>query len=398
MTTTPRPVRVAALCVFISFVLSGVTFASWAARLPAVRDQLGLSPQQMGLVLLVGSLGSVLALPLSGRIVGMIGSRNTIVAATALAVAGFGGAVWAVNLGSVLLVAVGLFAAMMGISAWDVGMNFSGTVVERRLGRSIMPWFHGGYSIGTVAGAAGGALASRVGLTLSMHVAVVLPVVLIVTLVAMRGLLPDVEPAEQASGATTAQAGYGRSWLEPRTLMVGLVVLAAGLTEGAANDWLALAVVDGFGTSNDVGAFGFTIFVVAMTVMRFAGTGLIDRFGRLAVLRLSTALAILGLLIFVCVPWLPVALVGALLWGLGAALGFPVGMSAASDEPLKAAARLSVVATVGYSAFLVGPGLLGLLAEQVGYRLALIAVVLPLLASLLVLRATRPPQVQDRQR
>src|SRR5699024_7012598 len=122
-----------------------------------------------------------------------------------------------------------------------------------------------------------------------------------------------------------------------------------------------------------------------------AGTMLLDRFGRVAVLRLCTALAITGLAVFTLVPWLPVAMIGAVLWGMGAALGFPVGMSAASDDPFRAAARLSVVATVGYAAFLVGPGTLGLLADAGGSRPALLAIMVPLVIGLLVIPAAREP-------
>lgn len=182
------------------------------------------------------------------------------------------------------------------------------------------------------------------------------------------------------------------AWLEPRTLLIGLVVLAAALTEGAGNDWLSLAVVDGFDRTDEIGALSFGIFVAAMTLMRFLGTGLLDRFGRVAVLRLCAGLALVGLLVFGLVPasmlWL--ALVGAVLWGMGAALGFPVGMSAASDDPLRAAARVSVVSTIGYTAFLAGPPLLGLLAEHVGYRHALLAIAVPIVIGLLVVNAAAP--------
>src|SRR5699024_7248642 len=146
------------------------------------------------------------------------------------------------------------------------------------------------------------------------------------------------------------------------------------LTEGAANDWLALAVVDGFEVPNDVGATGLTIFLIGMTAMRFAGTWLLDRFGRVAVLRLCTGLAIVGLAVFCLVPGWPLPRAGAGRGGMGAARGFPAGMGAPSDEPLPAAPRLSVVATIGYTAFLVGPGVLGLLADHVGTRNALLAI------------------------
>lgn len=389
-TVDTRRVRLAAASVFAVFLLSGATFASWASRLPAVRDALELAPDQMGVILFVGACGSLLSLPLTGRVIGAIGARRTVLAASGLAVVGMGLAVYGVTLGAPVLVAVGLFASMMGIGSWDMGMNFAGTVVERSLSRSIMPWFHAGFSVGAVLGAAGGTFASRHGIGLPVHLGVVLVVVLVAVIACVRGFLADPVESHDDDAGTRRGGRYARAWLEGRTLLIGLVVLAAALTEGAANDWLALAVVDGFGVTNDVGALGFTVFVVAMTVMRFGGTWLLDRFGRLAVLRLCTALAIVGLAVFGLVDDLPLAMAGAVLWGLGAALGFPVGMSAASDEPAHAAARLSVVSTIGYTAFLLGPPLLGLLADHVGYRTALLAVLVPLVASFFALGAAAP--------
>lgn len=388
MVQTSR-VRLAAGCVFAVFVLSGLTFASWASRLPTVRDELDLAPDQMGVILLVGACGSLLSLPVTGRIVAAIGSRLTVIAGATLAALGLAGAVIGVSQGSVVVVAAGLFAAMMGIGSWDMAMNFAGTVVERALSRSIMPWFHAGFSLGAVLGAAGGTVASSHHIGLSWHLGIALGFVVLAVLASVRGFLPDLDPPAEGE-APPARTSYARHWLEPRTLLIGLIVLSAALTEGAANDWLALAVVDGFEVPNSTGALGFTVFVVAMTVMRFVGTWLLDRFGRLLVLRLCTGFAIVGLAVFGLVPNLPIALAGAVLWGFGAALGFPVGMSAASDDPRHAAARLSVVSTIGYTAFLLGPPLLGLLADHVGYRTALLAVLVPLVASLLALPAAAP--------
>ena len=149
-------------------------------------------------------------------------------------------------------------------------------------------------------------------------------------------------------------------------------------------------MVDGFDQPNSVGALAFALFVTFMTLMRLLGTGLLERYGRVTILRLCTVLAVVGLLLFALAPFLPLALAGVALWGLGAAIGFPVGMSAASDEPARAAARLSVVSTIGHTAFMAGPPLIGLLAEQFGYRGALLFVVLPLVVSLTLIPATRP--------
>lgn len=394
MTSTPlTAARRGAAVVFGTFVLNGFTFANWLSRIPTIRDELSLRERDLGLIILVGSLGSVLSLPLAGRVLARIGARATVLTAAALATLGLGVAMAGITAGLPLLLTGGLFITTMGIGGWDVAMNFAGSRVEQALGRAIMPAFHGGFSVGTVLGAALGALAIRLGIGVPLHVLTVVGLALVAVVVLSRGFLSEPqEPADDGAGRQRTAPSFARVWLEPRTLMVGLVVLAAALTEGAANDWLALAVVDGFEVPNEVGATGLTIFLVGMTTMRFLGTWLLDRFGRVAVLRLCTALAIVGLAVFCLVPSMPLALAGAVLWGMGAALGFPVGMSAASDEPLKAAARLSVVSTIGYTAFLVGPGVLGLLADHVGTRHALLVILVPLVVGLLVIPAARPPQ------
>ncbi len=420
--TVERAVTTASAAVFAVFVLNGFNFASWAARLPAVRDALSLSAAQVGVLLLVGSIGSLAALPVSGLVVQRLGAPRTVAAFATANVAGLLVAATGVVTGQLLVVGAGLVLFGVGTGVWDAAMNLEGALVEQRLGRTVMPRYHAGFSVGTMAGAGVGALAAQLGASVLAHLLVVLGLSLAGTLWAVRSFLPaghfeahaaagassdpdgaspatavpatGAPAAEPAGPAAAAPAGAARTafgaWLEPRTLLVGLVVLAAALTEGAANDWVSLAVVDGFDQSHAVGALTFGLFVTAMTGMRLLGTHLLDRYGRIAVLRLCGALSMVGLLIFGLVPWLPLALVGVVLWGLGAALGFPVGMSAASDDPVRAPARVSVVSTIGYSAFLAGPPLLGLLAQHVGYRQALLAIAVPVVIGLVVVRAAAP--------
>ncbi|WP_159622893.1 MFS transporter [Ruania rhizosphaerae] len=388
-TVSPERARRGAALVMATFTLNGFTLANWLSRIPTVRDELRLSEGQLGMIILIGSLGSLFSMPVTGRMIHRFGARTTVVLAATFASAGLGVVAAGVGIGAVWLLIAGLFLAMIGVGGWDVAMNYAGTVAEQALDRAIMPWFHGGFSIGTVLGAGAGALVIRAGIGVPLHVLTVVAVVFALVVLCTRGFLPA-EPEPQAHDGDPHRGpgpSFLRVWFERRTLLVGLVVLAAALTEGAANDWLALAVVDGFGTPNEVGAVGLTIFLVGMTVMRFLGTFLLNRFGRVAVLRLCTAMAIAGLAIFTLVPVLPVAMAGGALWGMGAALGFPVGMSAASDDPAKAAARLAVVSTIGYSAFLVGPGVLGLLGEVVGTRHALLVIMVPLVAGLFAIPA-----------
>lgn len=391
-----RAVARAELAVFVVFALNGFHFANFAARVPSVRDGLGLTPQQMGLLLLVGSLGSLVALPLSGLVVQRLGARSTVRAFAVVNVVGLTLAGAMVSAGAPVLVAASFFVFCVGTAVWDSAMNIEGTVVERRRGATIMPRLHAGFSLGTVAGAATGALAAWVQLELVVHFAIVLVPSLVTILVVTRNFLPVEGTTEDARAQTAREERRGRvgsaarAWTEPRTLLLGIVVLAAAITEGAANDWMALAVVDGFGVPNAVGAVFFGVFVAAMTVARFAGGALLDRFGRVVVLRVSAGLAVVGLALFALPASLAVSALGAVLWGFGAAVGFPVGISAAADDPVHAATRVPVVATIGYSAFLVAPPVLGFLAELVGYRQALLAIVIPAVLSLVVAGVARP--------
>lgn len=384
---TTTSAKAASWAVFVTFALNGLAFASFASRVPAVRDALDLSPAQMGLLLLAVSTGALTAMPLSGLVVQRLGARRTILAFAAVNGVGLLTAAFAVVAGQVWPAAAALLAVGMGTGVWDAAMNLEGAAVEQRLGRAIMPRFHAGFSFGTIAGASLGAAAAALDAPLPLHLGLVLPLGYLVLLVCARWYLPegthDAHPDDAAERPRSA-------WREPRTLLIGLVVLAAALTEGAANDWVSLAVVDGFDVGDDVGALGFALFVTAMTAMRLLGTGLLDRFGRVAVLRLLSVLSVAGLLLFGLAPSLWLAAIGVTLWGLGAALGFPVGMSAASDDPRRAPARVAVVATIGYSAFLAGPPLIGLLADVVGYRHALLAVAVPVVVGLFVIKAARP--------
>lgn len=392
----PREVRLASAAVFAVFLLAGVNFATWAARLPAVRDALGLSPDRMGLLLLVGAFGSLLALPLSGLVVERLGARRTVLGFAVLNATGYAVAAWGVTSGSVVVVGAGLVLAGVGTGVWDAAMNLEGAVVEQRLGRTVMPRYHAGFSFGTMAASGVAALAAAAHVPVQVHLPVVVALSAVAVGVAVWAFLVGPAPADAGTHDAAPDAPRGAraalgAWVEPRTLLIGLVVLAAALTEGAANDWVSLAVVDGFDTAHSTGAVGFAVFVTAMTAMRLFGTHLLDRYGRVVVLRLCAGLAGAGLLVFGLADQLWLALVGVAAWGAGAALGFPVGMSAASDDPRRAAQRVAVVSTIGYSAFLAGPPLLGLLAEHVGYRTALLAILVPVALGLLVTGAARPP-------
>ncbi|MBT1004231.1 MFS transporter [Paenarthrobacter sp. DKR-5] len=384
--------RAAARATFLIFGLNGMVFASWAARIPAVTATLGLSSGEMGALLLVTAVGSLISLPLSGTVVARIGTAHAVRAGGLLAAVGGVSIALSLLAVSVPGVAAGLFLFGAGVGLWDVSQNLEGAEVERRLRRTVMPQFHAGFSGGAFVGAMIGAGLAKLDVGLPVHLLAIAGIVVVLVLVAPRYFLPD-RPHAPAAGSP--QPRGATAWREGRTLLIGLVVLGAALTEGAANDWLAKATVDGLHATQAVGALMFAVFVASMTAFRFVGARFIDRYGRVLVLRASLGAALAGLVAFVLVPNVWLAAVGAVLWGAGAALGFPVGMSAAADDPARAAARVSVVSTIGYTAFLAGPPVLGFIGDHVGVRNALLAVGVVIVASLVTIPAARPLPVPE---
>ncbi|MDN5857756.1 MAG: MFS transporter [Pseudonocardia sp.] len=374
--------------VVVAFVMAGMGLALLLARVPAAREDLGLSTGQLGVLLLCVSISSVASLPASGPVVARFGPARTVLAG-AVAV-GVGQAVLAAGLatGVVALAAFGLAGIGLGTGVWDVAMNVEGADVEQRLGRSLMPKLHAAFSIGTVFGAAVGAAAAALSIPLAAQLAAAAVLTPLVVGIATRSFvarLPD------AGAKEAPQFGVRDAAREPRTLAVGLMVLGFAFTEGSANDWIAVALVDGYSASGAIGAVAFGCFVAAMTVGRYFGGALLDRFGRVAVLRTTAVVALVGLLMVLSGGSVPVALAGALLWGVGASLGFPVGMSAAADDPAKAPARVSAVSSIGYTAFLAGPPLIGPLGEHAGILTSLLVVVAAIVLGGVASGSARPP-------
>jgi len=388
-------VRPALRATFAAFIGAGFVFAGFASRIPQVRDRLELTPSQLGLVLLALAAGSLLALPLSGLIVHRLGTRRTVTIMAVLCAVGL--TVIALGyLHGVAFVLAGLFLLGFGNGAWDVAMNVQGADVERQLGRAVMPRFHAGFSVGTVAGALLGAAMVALSVSVTLHLVVVAVVVAIAIPLLVRRFLPDLDDPVRTEDDATGSAGLASGasvftrWREPRTLLIGFVVLAFALAEGSGNDWISVSLIDSYQLSASVGALGFATFLAAMTTMRWFGTQLLDRYGRVAVVRGMALLAAVGLLLFVFGTVSRLAFLGAVLWGFGAALGFPVGMSAAADDPQAAAGRVSVVASVGYCAFLAGPPLIGFLGDRVTVLKGLMAVVVVLALAILATAALRP--------
>jgi fucose permease len=379
-----RAVRRRRRALFLLFFLPGIALSSWVTRTPDVRDQLGLSTGQMGLVLFGLSVGSMIGILCSGRFVSRFGTRPVIALGTLLTIAGTA----VIGVGSAVpsapLVAAGLCLFGAGMGGGEVAVNVDGADVERITGTAVLPTLHGCFSLGTVIGGSAGMAATAVAFPVSWHLAVVAVLAMGILVHALRSVPTGIgtRAAQSKPGAETgagAGAGAGQRskpqvWKDRKLLLIGAIVLAMALAEGAANDWLPLLMVDGHGLDAATGSLVYVGFAAAMTLGRFSGRFFLDRFGRAAVVRASAVSGAVGLLLVIVSDNAAVAAAAVLFWGLGASLGFPVALSAAGDSGPDQTARVSLVAIIGYVAFLVGPPALGFLGDHYGLRSAMVAV------------------------
>jgi len=378
---------------FVVFTINGLGFSTWLARVPAIRDGLDISTAEVAALLFTGALGAVSGLVFSSHIIAWLGLRNTILFFGLLGLLGLSGiGVGSAWVSSYALTVVAIIMAGAGNAIADVAMNVEGAAVEKAVNRNIMPWFHAFWSLGTVAGAGLSALMSFLGVGIAPHTIVMAFIMAPTLWFVSRFMTPNPEAGEEDGvEQKSTLADRLRVWKEPRTLAIGVIALGMAFAEGSANDWLALAIVDGRDQTNAVGALWFGFFTVGMMAGRIGGVYLLDRFGRVPVLQGSAAMAIAGLTLVILVEQPLLSGVGALMWGLGSSLGFPVGMSAAADNPTGSAARVSAVATVAYGAFLIGPPLIGGLGESIGILAALWVVVGVIILAFFAAPAAKPP-------
>jgi fucose permease len=375
----------------IVFAGNGGLFASWASRIPAVRDRLDADPRGLGFALLFTAVGSLIAMPLSSRFIAWIGERRVIAVCVVTCCLAYPALGIAPNL--VVLAAI-LFVMGAGTGVWDVAMNVAANAVEEQAGRTLMPGFHAWWSLGTVAGAGGGALAARADLTPFGHFSIASLIVFIAAAIMIRHL-PN---AHEATRTTSADDGHQVPALagvpllrDMRLLGLGVMCFCAAWAEGAANDWLALMLHDDRDASAAAAAAGFTVFATAMTLGRVAGNKVVNTWGRVPVLRVGAVVAAVGVVLLLSVPVLAVGYAGALLWGLGIAIAFPLAMSAAGETPGRGPAAIAMVATIAYSGFLVGPPLIGTIAHATSLNGGL-WVVVGLTLGMLVLSGTARPR------
>lgn len=373
-----RAIKRDVIATFVVFAANGAVLGSWTSRVPAIRDHLHAQFRVLGLVFLCMGLGSLISMPFTGwatrRFSTLQVSRvMSIGACLVLPTLSLIGNVW---------VFAGLFL-LAGIcyGAWDVTLNVHGAAVEKRHGRAIMPMLHGSWSAGLLAGSGIGAIFAGAQLRLSVHLWLMIPVLLVINLLTTTRWNDLRHTADNA--APTKRV------LDRTILVMGMMVLFSSIGEGSATDWLALHITDDIGKSQSIAATGYVAYALTLTIGRLAGGWSLDRFGRVRVIRCSGIVTAAGIAVTILAPGYVAIYAGPILWGLGLAVVFPATISAAGEHGgSRPGDAIAAVSSIGYGAFLVGPPLIGFVAQHFGLQSALwIPAVLGIAVTLLAFSA-----------
>jgi MFS family permease len=359
--------------IIAAFGMGGITVVSWGPRLPAIKAELGVGTGTIGLVLACVTVGAIGGLLCSRFVLHRLGGRRAVM--TTLLVVGLALAVMALGVASssVAVLAAGFLMVGFGVGVLDVSINVEGAAVEVASGRTLMPLMHAAWSGGAAAGAGIGALCAAVGVKPAVQFAGLAVLVAAVGLVISRGIpLRPVQQARAGDGDRRSRTlrRWLRGWADRRLLLIGLVLFGVELGEGSANSWLSLAVKQDHGQSAGLAALFLSFFAVSEASTRIVGGPLVDSFGRVRILRGTIALGVAGITLFILAGTIWLVACGVVLWAVGVSMGFPLGLSAAAegDDP---ASQVSVASSIGYTANLLGPPVIGFLAESLGLLSAL---------------------------
>jgi MFS family permease len=355
----------ARVAVSAAFLIHSTVSGTWAPRLPAIKESLGLSDGELGTALVGLAIGLVVGTRLAGAPVDRFGSRPVMrvgfpLLAATLLLPGLAD--------SLVALFLSLFVLGLASGALDVAMNAQGIEVERHLGRPILSGLHGLWSVGLGIGAGVAALAAAIGADPLEHFAVVAVVLAVASLVFLRGLLPAHDQLrEESGGAEPADVRW-----TPALVLLGVIAFCSFVGEGSASDWSAVYMTQELGTSQALGALAFAAFAVTMALARFAADPLRGRVGNVVLVRGGSLIAAAGLGIALLVHEPAAGIAGFALLGLGLAPVVPIAFSAAGDLDARATGRLvGRVATVGYVGSVAGPIMIGWLAEATSLRASL---------------------------
>jgi MFS family permease len=365
------------------FFLQPIAFGAWLPRIPDVQQALGLGPAALALALLGLPVGTLLALPFAGRLAARIGAKATIFW-------GFPAFLVAVSLPALATSVPLLFVALMlvgsTISTLELGLNVKADQVERAAGRPIMNTCHGFWSFGIMAGSLVGVALAALRIPAFPAIGLTALAALPIALLTARALPEDPAPEAHHTERKGAKRLPG-----PALIAICLFVFGITMTEGAIADWSAVFLRSVFSAPPADAGIGYSVFALLVTAGRFGGDWLKSRYGPVMLARACGTLAIAGVAAVFIAPSTPLAIAGFGLIGFGVSVGFPLAVTAAaslSDRP--AAASVAVLSFIALLGFLVGPPVIGTVAEHAGMRWGIAMLIPGLVVSLALTVALRP--------
>lgn len=356
----------ARVAVSATFFSNGAVFANWLARIPDVKEVLDLSDILLGLALMMLSLGVILGLLATSGLIARFGSKiPTFYGAIGQAIT-LGALVFAFNFFSL---SAALFFLGLFTSITDVSMNAQGIEVELQSNKQIMSSFHGFWSLGLSSGLLMGSGFVALGFSIQQHFSIA-PIIFVVLILLVGRYLLNIDGEQNHDEQATFQ-------LPPRAIWgLGALAFAAGLSEGAILDWGSVYLHEIVGTTKAIAAMGLTTFSTAMLLMRFAGDKVAERVGASRLVRAGGIGVVFGIGLALLIPTFWTTIIGFSIAGIGLAVSIPLAFSAAGKLPGIAPGRaIAGVATIGYAAFLIGPPIIGFIAEATNLRMAFIIVI-----------------------
>lgn len=375
--------------VMLVFFLQPIAFGSWLPRIPEIQSAMGLGPAALAIALLGMPVGTLLTLPVAGPLVGKIGARMAIlIGFVVYSIA----ACLPVLAPDPVLLFIALMLAGSSISFVELGLNVEADLVEKSTGKLIMNTSHGFWSLGIMVGSliGSGFVAANVapGIALPLLAFAVLPVALL----AGWALPALTDRTENETGEPQRSA-----WALPSPALVGVCLFVFGITmtEGAMADWSAIFLRDAFDAEGGLVGLGYSVFAFMVAAGRFGGDFLKRRLGSVNTARLCGTLAVIGAALLFLAPTVEIALIGFGTIGIGVSVGFPLAVTAAAGIGDRAAsANVAVLSFVALTGFLIGPPLIGFVAEHSDIRLGVACVIPMLVVSLFLTGRLSPRRAQ----
>ena len=351
----------ARIATHLMFLVCGLAVSSWAPMVPLAKERTGLNEAGLGLILLAMGGGAIFSMPFVGPLMQITGSRIVILVSSIVAslVLPF-----LTIADTPLLLGISLFIFGAALGCLDVAMNAHAVVVQDRMTRPVMSAFHGMFSVGGLLGAMIFGVLLLADLSPVVSAIIISAGLLIIAATQYKNFIDHAEKKESKAFVLKLPKGP--------VVLLGLFCMITFLTEGALLDWSALFLRDDRGFSLSMAGAGYSVFSVAMALMRFMGDSLVHKYGPQKIVFWGASLAAVGLIVMVMTPWAVTVLTGFLLIGIGAANVVPVLFSAAGKADRKAPElALAAVTTMGYTGQLAGPALIGFVAHSTSLPVAL---------------------------